>query len=311
MVKCAPQVPVIAQFLEEFKNVTAKVDGGKIKLGDKGRVLYPTFMYTSHDCSKSKGHGGDDDDQGRNYYDRYGHHDVEREHAAGNHSHCNRNDGRSHEDTRDCTSTQVWIAPTSPKAACTVPDGVYVAAVCVSSCATPEQNIMVQAKLEKKLKYMTFEEAWSEKVPLVATLTAGSTASSKAVHGSQVEQWVTELVDTEHVILEFHMQSGGTLRLTPNHTLLGTDAMMHLASDFKVGDSLVQLGFTPDKIVAINQTNYFGKVYNVFVQSSDPRQNIVVTNGYLNGSAFFQNEGAGDLNRDVLRIRLTQGAFGK
>jgi hypothetical protein len=52
-------------------------------------------------------------------------------------------------------------------------------------------------------------------------------------------------------------------------------------------------------------------VYNVFVQSADLHQNIVITNGYLNGTAFYQNEGAQFMNREVLRKRLTQAVFGK
>lgn len=86
---------------------------------------------------------------------------------------------------------------------------------------------------------------------------------------------------------------------------------MDTADKFKAGDALVALGGELDPIQSIESIIYFGKVYNVFVKSSVPQENIVVTNGYLNGSAYFQNEGAGNMNKTLLRKKLTKGVFGK
>jgi hypothetical protein len=84
---------------------------------------------------------------------------------------------------------------------------------------------------------------------------------------------------------------------------------MKLAGEFKVGESLVMLGGVLDPIVSIEKVQYFGKVYNVFVKSAALQHNIVVTNGYLNGTAFFQNEGSNQLNRVLLRQKLIRGAL--
>ncbi len=105
------------------------------------------------------------------------------------------------------------------------------------------------------------------------------------------------------------MRSGGTLKMTPNHPLIAADGSMKLAKDFKVGQSLVRLGGHPDEIVSMHDSIHFGKVYNVFVKSNDLHHNVVVTNGYLNGTAFYQNEGAGNLNRQILRGKLVRGIF--
>ncbi len=265
MVKCAPTVPVIKEFLEKFADITVPglEKGARVHLGDKGRVLYATFM----------------DRNGRN--------------------------------KKGQTIEKPWIAPTDASASCDVPASVYVAGVCVSSCATPEMQIMAQEKANSKLKYTPVIDAWQNKFAFVATLQSQSTMSAKRVQKTAVDNWITEMMDTDHLILEFHMKSGGVLRLTPNHPLLSSDAFMKQADQFKVGDSLVMLGGIADPIVSITSGNYHGKVYNVFVKSADLHQNIVVTNGYLNGTAFYQNEGTQYLNTAIFRQHLTQGVFGK
>ncbi len=202
-----------------------------------------------------------------------------------------------------------WIAPTSKSAECEAPSEVYVAAVCVSSCSTPEQQILAQAESEKDLKYMSFIEALTQQAPKVATLHSASSMSSKTVIRSKVDNWVTELVDEEHQILVFRMKSGGQLKVTLNHPMLSQEGVMKLASDFRVGDSLVLLGGELDPILSIEQTVHHGKVYNLFVKSSDLKHNVVVINGYLNGTAFYQNEGARHLNRALFRQQLFRGAF--
>lgn len=202
-----------------------------------------------------------------------------------------------------------WIAPKNPSGSCNVPSTVYIAAVCLASCATPEQMILAQDHASGKLSYVRFDQAWNEKFQFVATLQSQSTMSSKRVIKTAVDQFVTELVDSKHEILEFTMKSGGVLRLTPNHPLVTTEGTMQLAGEFQVGDSLVKLGGERDPIVSINKIDYFGKVYNVFVKSNELHKNIVVTNGYLNGTAYFQNDGAQHLNRRLLRGALIRGVL--
>jgi PKD repeat protein len=202
-----------------------------------------------------------------------------------------------------------WIAPTSKTAACDVPASAYIAGVCVSSCATPDQQILVDVANDKKLKYMPFIQALTQNVDRVATLQSNSSMSSKQLDSTKVDVWVTEMLDTDHDILVFTMKSGGQLKVTTNHPILNSKGMMQLSSEFKVGDSLVQLGGKLDQIVSIEKIVYHGKVYNVFVKSSAPQKNVVVTNGYLNGTAFYQNEGADAMNRDLFRDHLLKGAF--
>jgi FOG: PKD repeat len=203
-----------------------------------------------------------------------------------------------------------WIAPTKASAACVMPETAYVATVCVSSCATPEQQIMAEEASSKKMKYVSFIDALTQKTAYVASLRTAS-MDSKAVAKVKVDQWVTELIDTEHEILVFKMKSGRELRVTKNHPILTEDGMMKKADEFKSGESLVQLGGSLDRITSIEEIKHFGKVYNLFVSSDEAAKNIVVTNGYLNGTAYFQNAGAKDMNRSLFRSNMTRGVFGK
>ncbi|MCE3010146.1 MAG: PKD domain-containing protein [Proteobacteria bacterium] len=210
---------------------------------------------------------------------------------------------------RATTPEKVWKAPVSKTASCEVPNTVYVAAVCVASCATPEQEIIAQAKANQKLGKVSFIEALTQNYGFVGTLASNRSMAEKQIKKTKVDQWVTELVDSEHQILNFKMKSGGTLRITPNHPLVSAEGFMKMAEEFRVGDSLVKLGGQLDEITQIVPEIYFGKVYNVFVKSNALHHNIVVTNGYLNGTAFYQNEGAKNLNKALFRKKIIKGAF--
>lgn len=201
---------------------------------------------------------------------------------------------------RSNSGVKFWKAPVSAASSCAVPQGLFVAAACVSSCSTPEMMILSEIKNEKKMQYHSFVDALTQNHKRVATYD-GKRAS--------VEQWVTELEDTEHKILQFVMRSGGTLRVTPNHPLLSQEGIMLTADKFKVGDHLVQANGQLDPIVEINEQTHFGKVYNLFLKTNNPLRNIVTIQGYLNGSAYFQNEGAQDMNRKLLRFRIKEGAL--
>ena len=205
---------------------------------------------------------------------------------------------------------KTWTAPKTDSAACTMPQLAYVAAVCVSSCATPDQEILAKVEANMKLRYMPFIDALTQKAGFVGTLQSESSMSSKDVQMTRVDNWVTELEDTDHDIRVFTMKSGRKLKITPNHPVVTEQGTMKQAGEFRAGESLVMLGGQLDPIVRIDDTKYFGKVYNVFVKSASLHHNIVVTNGYLNGTAFYQNEGAVNLNRALFREKMTRGVFG-
>jgi len=201
----------------------------------------------------------------------------------------------------------VWRAPVNPGSPCQMPETAYVAAVCVSSCATPDQYILVKEHANLLPKFLRFDEAYTQKIPFVMTLNTNVLNSRNNITHSRVDQWVTEVVDTVHDIRVIKLKSGGQLKLTPNHPMVIPDGSLKLVQDLKVGDKLVQRNGQPDVITEIRDTKYFGKVYNIFTQSSSPQHNIVFINDYMSGSAMFQNEAANLINRRILRSKLING----
>lgn len=203
---------------------------------------------------------------------------------------------------------RIWKAPTKKDASCEIPAGVYIAAICVVDCATPEQQVMGSEGDGKKVEYVKFENAWHEKFKYVASLKSGSSLNSRSVQKTLVDNWI-QGSEADHEIVVFTMDSGRSLRVTEGHAIVSADGRMKEARDFKAGDSLVMLGGTLDRIRSLTRENYRGRVYNVYVKSSDQKHNIVVTNGYLTGTAFFAGEGIEHLNRRVLRTSLIRGIF--
>ncbi len=206
---------------------------------------------------------------------------------------------------------KVWHAPRWANSSCRVPATVSIAAICNADCATAEQTVLGQRVKGGRLQYVPIVDAWADQFQFVATLGGQKSMSSKLVQRTRVDRWVAESADSIHEIIELTMQSGGQLRVTEGHPLLSPEGRMRRSGDFKVGDSLVRQGGALDPIVAIRRVSYQGKVYNVFVHSSEPSKNVIITNGYLNGSGFFQAEGVKYLNRQILRGEFLRGVFVK
>ena len=119
--------------------------------------------------------------------------------------------------------------------------------------------------------------------------------------------FVSELLDTKHDVRTFHLASGGKLTVTDGHPIVDGNGYMREASYFKVGDSFVRTDGHADRIQRIDNKQYNGKVYNILPFTQSLLGNIVVAEGYLNGSAYYQNDGVGYLNQKLLRKTLTNG----
>jgi intein/homing endonuclease len=169
--------------------------------------------------------------------------------------------------------------------------------------------IMTHSEANKRPSWVRFDQALEEDHSFVTTLKSPVFRGNRSLTKTKVDQWVTEVFDSEHDILDFHMASGRTLRLTPNHGVVTVDGRIKLAKDFKVGESLVMSDRSLDPIAKIEQTKHFGKVYNVFVKSAALHHNVVLVNGYLVGTGFFQNDGAEFVNNRILENRLLKGVF--
>jgi hypothetical protein len=191
--------------------------------------------------------------------------------------------------------TEAWHAPVDRNAPCTVPDGITLVGFCTASCYTPEQELLFPDG------FVSIREAKEARLPDIMTLSTSATLNDIQLTSTPVESYTQEATDTWHDILDFRMRSGGELKVTKNHPLIDSTGNVRTADTFKVGQALVQYEYGADAISEIIPFRYFGKVYNVTPKGEELNSQVVVAQGYLNGSAFYQNDGHTFLNQRILR----------
>ncbi len=190
-------------------------------------------------------------------------------------------------------------------ASCAVPPNIAYATSCRSSCYTPEQMLST-AEGEQEIA-----QAQAERTPVIKTLDTASSSDEIVLKDSEVGSYVRSLTDTFHDIRHFYTASGNEIRVTTNHPLVRGDGMMVTADTLKVGDSLMSVDSGADEIVGIMPEEFYGKVYNVEPKSLKASSNVVVVQGFLNGSARFQNTFSNLLGRYSLRDSIPEGLVTK
>jgi hypothetical protein len=170
----------------------------------------------------------------------------------------------------------------------------YVNGYCESSCYTPEQEILFPDG------YHSIKEAVDALRPTMVTLTPESTRDNIALQSNGVHSYTAEIRDTSNVIFEIETDNGPLLRVTNQHPVVKSNGRLVQAEALRVGDDLVKADGSLAPIIAITKKMHRGKVYNIRPVSHDPVSNILVAQGYLVGSANFQNDDIGYINRVIL-----------
>ena len=170
----------------------------------------------------------------------------------------------------------------------------YVIAYCESSCYTPDQNLQFSSG------EVNIVDAMKQQRDDVVTLSKDATLDNVTTQVSKVYSYTTETRDAEHIIFEIATASGGKLRVTNEHPVLTSEGVLLKAEKLAVGDELLKADGTPDPIVSVVKSTHFGKVYNIKPTSLEPVSNILIAQGFLVGSARFQNEDVGYMNRVLL-----------
>ena len=189
-------------------------------------------------------------------------------------------------------------APTSPNVCLVLPQEAVNVGLCVAGCYT-EDTALQFADGPMGIK----SAALSSKGDLV-TLSPDATFDNLATVTNKVDRYTTDVVEALQTIYTLRMSSGGRLRVTNEHPLLGPDGVIRQAQTLKVGDSLVRADGKPDPIVDIQVAKVMGKVYNVRPVTTDYVSNVVIAGGYLNGSLRYQNEFLDTINSLILRRSL-------
>lgn len=204
---------------------------------------------------------------------------------------------------------KAWIAPkkfnVSEPLNCGVPAGVKIFGICTSSCYTPDQKLLFN--VSGKQQYIPIIDAIEQKQESIMTLAPESMLESLKYTSTPIARFVSELVDTNHKILTFNTDSGGSLSVTFNHPLVASDGVIREASEFRAGDQLIRADGSFDAIKSINEMIYPGKVHNILPYGDSTLGNIVVSEGFLSGSAYYQNDGVNYMNQQILRSNLLQG----
>jgi len=170
----------------------------------------------------------------------------------------------------------------------------YVIAYCESSCYTPDQSLQFSDG------EMNIVQAMKAKRDDVVTLSPDATLDDLVTQTSKVYSYTTEIRDAEHIIYKVKTASGGSLSVTNEHPIITSDGLLVKAEKLEPGDELLKADGTPDAIVSVEKTTHFGKVYNIKPESREPVANVLIAQGYLVGSARFQNDYVSYMNRALL-----------
>jgi hypothetical protein len=170
----------------------------------------------------------------------------------------------------------------------------YLVALCESSCYTPDQRLRFSDG------DVSIVEAMTARRDDLITLSPDATLDKLATQTSKVYSYTTEIRDAEQLIYKVTTASGGSLSVTNAHPIITSEGRLVKAEQLVEGDELVKANGSPDRITRVEKTQFFGKVYNIKPMSREPVANILVAQGYLVGSARFQNDDVEYINRILL-----------
>jgi len=210
---------------------------------------------------------------------------------------------------KDQTLTFVWKAPIDRYADCPRPYeatlGGYPQAVgeCVAGCYTPEQ----------RLRFSGGEVAIRRAVETnrtdIVTLGMNATMEQLKFQVGKVAVYTVDITEAKQPIFNIRTASGGLLRVTPNHPIVDGSGVVKQAHEFVVGDELVRANGALDPVISIEKELFYGKAYNLKPTTFDPLTNIVVAEGFLNGSGRYQDKSVTEGNRSLLRKNIPDSAF--
>lgn len=170
----------------------------------------------------------------------------------------------------------------------------YVVAYCESGCYAPDQSLRFSDG------DVNVVDAMKARRDDLVTLSPDATLDALTTQISRVASYTTEIRDAENVIYTLTTASGGSLSVTSEHPILTSEGRLVQAQKLARGDELLRADGTSDPITRIEKAPRFGKVYNIKPVSPEPVANILIAQGYLVGSARFQNDDVAYINRVLL-----------
>lgn len=208
------------------------------------------------------------------------------------------------------TNPKGWYAPIkAPKGdadleqACAKPSNYQIGFICLSSCYTPDMMVSFSSG------DVDVESAYLENMQNLLTVSAESSLEKLAFSYKPVRHHIRSVIDGEHQIINFLTETGKVLKVTPNHPLVNGKGEMQRADKFNQGDFLVNIDGQKERIVALNNEQYHGKVYNLEIDSDLYTEKILVAQGLLSGDLSYQNENTKYLERILFRMNGISDEF--
>ncbi|WNZ64076.1 Hint domain-containing protein [Myxococcus sp. MxC21-1] len=180
------------------------------------------------------------------------------------------------------------------------PANIQMDGVCEPGCYTPDQKILLSDGA------MGIREALESGRMDLVTLSPEASFSAVELLDNKVEHYTLDRDATKQEILTFRTRSGGELRVTTEHPLVTPDGTLKRARELGVGDSLVDRHGQADEIVSLDTKWEYTRAYNVRPVTTDLTSNIIIAQGYLNGSQRFQSEYVDEMNRMILRSNVPE-----
>ncbi len=190
--------------------------------------------------------------------------------------------------------------PTDPSASCTSLNGFTLVGFCTSGCFTRDQTVLFPGG------FVEIARAHEAHFSSAVTLSSQSSLGHLSYSTTGIDYYTVSDVDQWQEIVELQTTGNHHLKVTTNHPMLLANGNMVRADQLQNGMSLLNEAGEPEVLVNVSRSNYFGKVYNLRMRSPNLQENIVVAQGLLTGTSFYQNEGQEYLNRLVLRSLIPQ-----
>jgi hypothetical protein len=159
---------------------------------------------------------------------------------------------------------------------------------CAGGCYQKDQNLLFFSNGKKEWKQI--QEAYN-KEKFVMTLSKEANLSHLSYEKSEVSYYMKDAQKKKRALLEFTMASGRTLAVTPDHPLVDEQGMIREAMNFSLKNALIDMNGSLDPIVKMKHKMIFDRVYNLDTKAEHKNQRIVLANGYLNGTYWYETYG--------------------
>ena len=194
------------------------------------------------------------------------------------------------------------VAPaTEADPSCIVPAPNKFVGICTSGCVAPASEIAT-AKGRVSILDMSTAPGVSEVLVPMA-----NAAGVVQLEKNAVKNFTKDMIATQQTVYVIKTVSGGEIYASENHPFLSGSHKMVRAVDLKVGDSLVTSEGRKDLITQVSTQPYFGKLYNLTVDTNEREKSLYVVEGYISGDKKIQDESVSEFNRAVLRDLATEG----